>query len=302
MISVIIPTYNRAAFLSRSVKSVIEQAYQDVEIIIVDDSSNDNTESVVQTIKNAYPHKIIHYKKLLKNCGAQIARQTGIQMAGGDWITFLDSDDEWLQGRLDKTYDYAIKNGFKIVYCDCFVQKKNGVRIRLNIPKLEGDIYRDLLRKAGPMFQGLLVKKECLDNIGNMDVNIIAHQEWDFSLQIARKYEFGFIDEPLFVWYYDGHDSISMDRKKGVEGFIQIVEKYKDDILKYHGRYCLRKHYMDIAYASYLIKNFKTSSQFYEISGTFAGNFAEKLANKIQSKYVILKYFNPKYLNALRLI
>jgi glycosyltransferase involved in cell wall biosynthesis len=97
-VSVVIPTYNRASLLGRAIKSVLEQTYQDFEIIVVDDASTDNTEEVVRNLRD----RRIRYLRHEKNRGGSAARNTGIRAAWGQYIAFQDSDDEWLPEKLKK--------------------------------------------------------------------------------------------------------------------------------------------------------------------------------------------------------
>ncbi len=97
-VSVIIPTYNRANLVSRAIKSVLNQTYQDFEIIVVDDCSEDNTEEIVKSFNDSR----IRYIKHKKNKGGSAARNTGIKRARGKYIAFLDDDDEWLPSKLEK--------------------------------------------------------------------------------------------------------------------------------------------------------------------------------------------------------
>src|SRR4030042_5052103 len=97
-VSIIIPTYNRAHLVMRAINSVLDQSFQDFEIIIVDDASRDNTEKMVSGIRD----KRIFYIRHEKNRGGSAARNTGIKQARGEYIAFLDSDDEWLPEKLEK--------------------------------------------------------------------------------------------------------------------------------------------------------------------------------------------------------
>lgn len=102
MVSVVIPTYNRAHVLNRAIRSVLGQTYQHFEIIVVDDGSTDNTEQVVKAIADDRVRYIRHET----NKGtAAAARNTGIRQACGEFIGFVDSDDEWLPGKLQKQVD-----------------------------------------------------------------------------------------------------------------------------------------------------------------------------------------------------
>jgi len=97
-VSIVIPTYNRAGLLSRTIQSVLNQTYQDFEIIIVDDGSTDKTEEVVKSFNS----KKIFYNRHEENKGANAARNTGIKASRGEYIAFQDSGDEWLPQKLER--------------------------------------------------------------------------------------------------------------------------------------------------------------------------------------------------------
>ena len=98
MVSVIIPTYNRSRTIERAIRSVLIQTYTDLEVIVVDDCSTDNTADIVHCIKDDR----VKYFRLECNQGACVARNVGIDMAKGDYIAFQDSDDEWMAEKLEK--------------------------------------------------------------------------------------------------------------------------------------------------------------------------------------------------------
>ncbi|MGC8603005.1 MAG: glycosyltransferase family 2 protein, partial [Desulfomonilaceae bacterium] len=100
LVSVIIPTYNRAHLIERAVNSVLEQTYDKLEIIVVDDGSTDNTGNVLSQLQDGDSR--VRYIRHETNKGSQSARNTGIRNARGDYVAFLDSDDEWLPYKLEK--------------------------------------------------------------------------------------------------------------------------------------------------------------------------------------------------------
>lgn len=113
MISVIIPTYNRANVIRRSIDSVLNQTYKDLELIIIDDNSSDNTEQIINDIND----KRLRYIKLNENKGACFARNYGITISKGEYIAFQDSDDEWCLDKLKLQYDYLEKRNLDVVSC-----------------------------------------------------------------------------------------------------------------------------------------------------------------------------------------
>jgi len=178
-----------------------------------------------------------------RNKGAQAARNTGIVNSTAEYVAFLDSDDEWLPERLRLGFEVIEAEAVPVVHSEAIIHK-NGQNALKNIPPLRGYIYHKILNEPGPMFQGLLLKKECLEKIGLWDETIISWQEWDTFIRLAKYFEFGFVSEPCFIWYWHEGHTISDDKRKEAEGYYQIVEKHADEIIKYAGTKALMNHYM----------------------------------------------------------
>lgn len=119
LVSVIMPSYNTAEYISESIASVQEQTYTDWELIIVDDCSTDNTDEIV---KPFLYDKRIKYIKNETNSGAAISRNRALREAKGKWIAFLDSDDLWHPEKLEKQIRFMEKNGYKFTYTDYRIQ------------------------------------------------------------------------------------------------------------------------------------------------------------------------------------
>ena len=291
-VSVIIPTYNRAHLIGRAIQSVLNQTYQDFEIIVVDDASKDNTEEVVKSFRD---ERII-YLRHENNRGAQTARNTGIKAAKGGWIAFLDSDDEWLPQRLEVELSLAHKTGVSVVYSECYIKRSNDSELKIfGIRHKSGDIYRDLLKYPGPMFQGLLVKRECLERIGYLDKAIISYQEWDTAIRLARYYKFGFVEKPLFIYHCHEDETISKDMKRDADGRAQIVKKNRKDILEVAGKKALQRHYIILAGKYYSVGEFEISSRYYSRVSEISTGFW-KLKYTLQA-LLAKKHVNPNILN-----
>ena len=296
MISIIIPTFNRATFIERAVKSVINQSYQDFEIIIIDDCSQDNTDFVIEKLKTKYSQYKIKYFKNNQNKGAQYTRNRGIKNAKGEWIAFLDSDDEFLPERIEKALKKAKEKNVQIVHCECIVDYGNNVPVeKRGIRKLSGNIYHALLESSGPAFPGLFVKKICFEKINFLDESIVAHQEWETSIRLAKYFEFGFIDEPLFIWHR-GHEAISKDKKRNIVGHCQIIEKHANDIIKHLGKPFLQRHYLTLAYKSYDQKDYMQAKLFFE-KALFLTDKRRSFFIKLQSSICFMTILNPRILD-----
>lgn len=229
-VSVIIPTFNRAPLLTRSIKSVLDQTYQDFEIIIVDDASIDNTEEVVRSIGDPR----IRYLKHKKNLGGSAARNTGIKTARGEFIAFQDSDDEWTSDKLDKQMT-VLTNAppqVGVVYTGFWRLKgKTEEYIPGSAQKIkEGNIHTELLKGNFVTTQAVLVKKECFQKAGMFDETLPRLQDWELFIRISAHYLFAFIDEPLVISYFS-KDSISSNENNLRLAFIKILLKHKNIFL-----------------------------------------------------------------------
>lgn len=238
-ISVIIPTYNREKLIEKCINSVLEQTYQPTEIIVVDDGSTDGTPDKIYKLNSPIIRVIIGEK----NRGAQAARNLGIKEAKGDWIAFLDSDDVWLPDKLAKQKECVERSGRKVCAGGGFILK-NGETSVSWLSGQSGMVFEQvILHKMCFLYPTILVKKDCLMQIGMLDEKVPAHQELDISIRLAYKYEVDYINEPLFIWNRDNEKTISNDRKKQIEGREYLFEKYRELIKRTHGNKGLRHWY-----------------------------------------------------------
>lgn len=240
-VSVVVPAYNREKTIERCIHSIRRQTMQPYEIILVDDGSTDKTVILAENMH-------CQYLKILRqnHKGAQAARNLGILNAKGNYIAFLDSDDEWLPEMLEKEIQYLLNtNGERAVYADGY-NEKNGKRSLRKLQGYTGDLYNFLLLHEGPMFQSLLVKKEILIKVGLLDENVKAYQEWDTAIRIAKEVKYAHIHTPLFVYHLHDGDTISKDEDVCINGYAYIIRKFRKEILKRHGIKALNKQYKGI--------------------------------------------------------
>ena len=226
-VSVVIPTYNRAHRVEKAIRSVQAQTYPDFEIIVVDDGSTDNTDSVMDRLIKEDSR--IRFMKQPVNRGAQAARNRGIRESRGEWIAFLDSDDQWLPKGLEQRISLAKKKGVSVVHADADILDDDGMK-RYGIPGFQGKVYQDLLRSEGPLFPALLVKKNALEKIGFLDESMLAFQEWDTTIRLAKHFEFAFLPEATFIYDCRGNDTISKQFARNGAGYKQVFDKHGWDM------------------------------------------------------------------------
>ena len=227
-VSIIIPTYNRASLLSRAINSVLSQTFSDFEIIVVDDYSKDNTKAIIEGLNDPRVRYIYHER----NRGAAAARNTGIRLSKGEYIAFLDSDDEWLPEKLDKQISKFRASHHKVgvVYSGLSIISGEKV-INEYIPSKRGNIYRDQLFEDHVIGGGstIMVRKECLTEIGGFDENLPARQDYDLSLRLSKFYEFEFIAESLVKVHWDSSNRVTNSQNRRIAGEI-IISKIAREI------------------------------------------------------------------------
>lgn len=191
LVSIIMPSYNTASYIKQTIRSVLDQTYTNWELIIVDDCSTDNTNEVVDTIKDCR----IHYFKNEKNSGAAISRNKALREAKGQWIAYLDSDDLWMPEKLEKQIKFMEENGYVFSYT--------------NYEEIDVDGYKTGVKVAGPkkitktgMFNycwpGCLTVMYDANKIGLIQIeDIKKNNDYAMWLKVCRKADCYLLDEIL---------------------------------------------------------------------------------------------------------
>lgn len=244
-ITIVIPAFNRADIIGACLRSVQEQTYEQWVAFIVDDGSSDKTPDVIASYSCDDPR--IRLLQLPHNQGAQAARNAGIRAARSPWIAFLDSDDRYLPDSIEVRLAVARREQVSVVHSNALWTQPDGHTKPLHHRAMSGWVYRDVLKAEGPMFPSLLVRREALERIGYLDERIVAYQEWDTAIRLARHYKFAFVDKPTFVWSYTRSDAISSDMLRGGRGYEQVVRKHCLAMLRHGGPPVLAHHFRRIA-------------------------------------------------------
>ena len=185
--SVIIPTYNRAKYLKKAIKSVLKQTYRNFEVIVVDDGSKDKTKKVAKRFGGQ-----IRYIRQ-KHRGPSAARNTGIKHARGRYIAFLDSDDKFLPRKLEKNRQFLLKHPkCKFLYSWYYDVNRKGKRVKLvKTPRCKSkkEIQKKLYkRKFTIRTSTVVVKRQCFDEVGYFNPKYLRSQDWDMWLRLVAKY------------------------------------------------------------------------------------------------------------------
>ena len=240
LVSVVLPAFNRARTIERSLQSVREQTYTHWEAVVVDDGSTDATAEVTAAL--ARGDSRIRLVRHATRRGAQAARNTGIHASRGEWIAFLDSDDELLSSSIESRLRRGLRERCAVVHSACHVRYEDGAVKPYWVPRLCGQIYSNLLRHEGPVFPGLLVTRAALERIGYLDERIIAFQEWDTAIRLARHFEFAFEPEATFIYNCDSADAMSKDLLRNGRAYEQVVGKHVLRMLWHGGPAAMAQH------------------------------------------------------------
>jgi teichuronic acid biosynthesis glycosyltransferase TuaG len=207
-VSVIIPTYNRKNDLINAIESVIKQDHPILEIIICDDFSNDGTSALIKSLN----HKNIIYIKSKFNSGRPaIPRNLGLNIAQGDWVAFLDSDDIWSPNKISRQLEYAIKYNVNAICCNAN-RLENGIINGLVIDdRKKGIIPRnDLFIKNYIICSSALIKKKIFSLSGDFpeQLKFKAIEDYFLWLKISFETDWYFLNEPLVLYNDDIKNSI----------------------------------------------------------------------------------------------
>ncbi|MBN1569579.1 MAG: glycosyltransferase family 2 protein [Acidobacteria bacterium] len=244
LVSIVIPTYNRVQLTERAVYSALSQTYADLEIIIVDDASTDATRDRIETLRNA--DRRIRYLCHNNNRGAQAARNTGIQAAGGQCVAFLDSDNEWLPQKLQRQMALFSEkvDAPGVVYCGYSKVSASGDLVNEYVPRHRGYVYKQTLTDWLADTSTIVVRKDILENVHGFDNKVRAYQEWDLCIRLARECSFDFVPDSLAIYHEHDLPSISKDQLKDAYGYLGIVDLYRNEMLAECGRSTLSNHYL----------------------------------------------------------
>ncbi len=214
-VSVIIPTYNRGKKVIRAISSVLEQTYFDFEIIVIDDGSTDDTQSVVNQLKG--PIKFISHKH---NLGVSAARNSGIKISEAPFIAFLDSDDYWLPKKLKVQTEFfeTHKNAVACQAEEIWIRKGRRVNPRKIHLKPSGEIFEPSLKLCLVSPSAVMLRRSLFDEIGLFDESLPACEDYDLWLRIACLYPVYLIKQYLLI-KEGGHSDQLSTRYKGMDRF-----------------------------------------------------------------------------------
>jgi glycosyltransferase involved in cell wall biosynthesis len=221
LVSVIIPTYNRASWLKGAIDSVLNQTFSNFELLIVDDGSTDNTKELV----DSYGDKIKYIFQ--PNQGPAAARNSGIKNRQVELISFLDSDDRWLKDKLQTQVNLMTADpSIKICYTDeIWIRRGKRVNPKKIHQKYSGWIYQQCLPLCIISPSSVIIHREVFEKVGLFDESLLVCEDYDLWLRVSHHYPIAFINKPLII-KNGGHEDQLSQRLWGMDRFrVKALEK-----------------------------------------------------------------------------
>lgn len=243
LISVVTPNYNSAELLERCVLSVVNQGIENLEHIIVDDGSTDNSRATLDCLVKRYSHLKVIYQN---NLGAGVARNSAIECASGRFISFLDSDDYWLEGKLDKQIRFMLEFDVEFSFGDYFIESKTEEKREFIAPQLL--TFEDLLTDC-PI--GCLTACYDTEKVGKCYMpDVRRGQDWALWLLILRKGVVAKKYPGIHATYTVNPTSLSSNKLKKAKNIFNIYRTVFD-----YGR--IKSLMLTLRHAFNVIKNRK---------------------------------------------
>ena len=301
LVSIIIPTYNSARFLSRTIESVLAQTYRNFELIIVDDVSTDDTVSIIRS----FAEKDSRIRSIVSdtNSGGP-ARPTnkGLVVAKGDFVAFLDHDDEWLPEKLQEQVSFlqSASKDVGAVVCDVDLLTPDGARRPMHVfhdyPTKESFLTAVLCAKFFFMFSDLCMRRETLDAVGLLDERYVLGADHDYYVRIAQVCLIGVVHKPLIR--YAVHPQNLSRGSLSLTNAIADLELSLDTHAELFARYprCYRRRVVQLGSALIAVGNMKQAR-----SALRTAFFLNPLALDVPF-YLLLSFLGKRIHRALKTI
>lgn len=243
MVTAIITTHNRMELLLKAIESVINQTYKNIEIIVVDDGSDENIEDI---LKKIYSEKIRYiYIPKSESKGGNYARNIGICNANGTYVAFLDDDDEWFKDKIVKQINYLeSKSDCMLVACGRLFEIDNTSYVKEDCSSLiSGDVFLDIWKCIPFTTSSLMLRKDALVEVGMFDEKLKFWQEYELQIRFSEISKFGVIRENLVLYRIISSDNDRLSNR--YDGWREAVNyihvKYKERIMNLDAK-TINKH------------------------------------------------------------
>ncbi len=232
LVSVIIPNYNYANYVCEAIDSALNQTYENIEVIVVDDGSTDGSREVLES----YGDKITTIFN--DNAGVSVARNNGVKSSGGKYVAFLDADDIWLPQKLAKQvklFENERDLGLVHVGVEEFDSTEHSLNTRLE--GMSGSVSHEFLLFERPVVlgggSGLMITREIFNEVEGFDPMLLTSADWDLFYRISRRYKIGFVSEVLLKYRIHGsnmHGNIKRMEREMLYGFEKAFNEQSADV------------------------------------------------------------------------
>jgi len=232
-VSVVLATYNYGRYMAGALDSALGQTLNDLEIIVIDDGSTDETRQVMRPYLT---NPRVRYFGT-DHCGQPAAKNAGVRLARAPLIAFLDADDLWLPTKLEKQVAlFDANTNLGVVYSRRWLMDEQGRHVHFTQPLLpRGNVLGAMFRHNFICFSSAMVRRSALEEVGLFDTDLALAIDYDLWLRIAQRYPFDYVDEPL-VKYRTGHASLSRRTEERLKTAARIMARFLDE---YGGRAAL---------------------------------------------------------------
>lgn len=270
LVSIIIPTYGMPVLLENTLQSVFLQSYQYIELIVVDDNdpSSNARKTTEKLIKNFFEQGyFINYIKHNKNRNGAAARNTGLKYANGRYVAFLDNDDEFYPGRIEKLVS-VIQNcdsNTPAVYTGCEFYKMGKRYAKFNSPK-SGNFLVETLACSFMFCTGsnIFIRKEVLDELSGFDESFERHQDYEFLVRLFQKYSIHAVSEVLVIKNNENFNLPDVEKMIAIKK--AYIEKYTDiidSLSEKDKQFIYQKNYLSIVEHGFKSKKRDTAFAYY---------------------------------------
>ncbi|WP_257301046.1 glycosyltransferase family 2 protein [Haloarchaeobius sp. FL176] len=230
-VSVIIPVYNRFGKAQRAIDSVANQTYDNIQLVIIDDNSEDDIENHICI--DCQKFSDVSICKHSKNRGANAARNTGIDEAYGEYIAFLDSDDEWRESKISEQVEDVSNSKAKFSYTWVKQVDEHNEYNSMNTPCVYGSATEDLIKgNAIGTFSSVMVQHDVITMAGKPDERLPLWQDWEWFLRLSRYADFTGIEKPLTIRHNEGgqiSDNFELKRDEAYPKLLNSLKKFASE-------------------------------------------------------------------------
>ena len=304
LVSVVIPSKDRADFLKETLDSVFAQTYQNLEIVVVDDGSTFPLEPM---LKEIYGDRVV-FLRHEKSLGAPVARNAGARLTSGEYIAFLDDDDLWLPKKIER--QLAVFNDSKedvgVVYCGFDYVINGKIVSKKNVYKNIGHIYPQSLSACPVGAPTPLIRRSCFEQTDGFDEKLPACQDWDLWIRLSKICSFYPVQSVLALYRIHGKQ-ISTNIERKIYSRNALMTKYSDDfkllpkILSMHysrigSLYQLSGNEKD-SFCFYVYSLMKNPFNFYSLVHVIISLFSPSVDRILIEKFGTLKYNEIRIIN-----